>query len=108
MPLVLVGTVLLNPRVKEYDVAAISMPLAIILWRLCGIGATRREQAWKALAFMFCCNWLVAIAGDGFWEVTACLLLLTLFGAGTWEATRLLPGVSRIQQSLSPREELAY
>jgi len=108
MPLILVGTVLLNPRIKEYDVAAITMPLAIILWRLCALSATPLEQAWKALAMLLGCNWIVATAGDGVWEPTACLLLLGLFAGGAWEATRLLPEPHQIKQVMSPQREMAY
>ncbi len=33
IPVALVGTVLLNPRIKEYDVAAITVPMLLIAWR---------------------------------------------------------------------------
>lgn len=32
-PVMLVGVVLLNPRIQPYDVAAISLPMAILAWR---------------------------------------------------------------------------
>ena len=39
VPLILVGTVLLNPRVKEYDVAAITIPMALIIARFLQSGS---------------------------------------------------------------------
>jgi hypothetical protein len=33
IPVALVGTFLLNPRIKEYDVAAITIPMLLIAWR---------------------------------------------------------------------------
>lgn len=40
LPVALVGTILLNPRVKEYDVAALTIPMCLIAWR--GARAARR------------------------------------------------------------------
>ena len=33
LPVALMGTMLLNPRVKEYDIAALTVPMMLIVWR---------------------------------------------------------------------------
>ena len=33
LPVMLIGVVLLNPRVQSYDIAAVSLPMALVLWR---------------------------------------------------------------------------
>ena len=34
LSVMLLGTLLLNPRIKEYDLAAMTLPMALIVWRL--------------------------------------------------------------------------
>jgi len=85
MPIVMVGTILLNPRIKEYDIAAITLPMAVLAWRLCGLHSTDREQAWKALTLMLSINWIANSGGETGWLVTECLLLTVLLAGGAWQ-----------------------
>ena len=116
LPVVLVGTILLNPRVKEYDIAPLTIPLVLIAWRVFLVAraafetrrrATRPFLAWSSTladlrgarharmdwngvveaATAF--GWFLALnfaAGCGIWKPLALLVLLSAFAAGTWAA----------------------
>jgi hypothetical protein len=117
IPVALVGTVLLNPRIKEYDIGAITIPLLLIAWRTLRMVMEMATQ-WRlgnpgrhiaspamfepmavlrsnrpdfalALAGL---GWFVAInviAGTGeAWRPTALALLLLLFSLGLWTMHR--------------------
>jgi len=114
LPVVLVGTILLNPRVKEYDIAPLTIPQVLIAWRsyralraafLHRQSATRPFLAWSAaqaepadtrkmrmdwnsvLSIAAASGWFLALnlaAGSGPWKPIALTVLLLAFGAGTW------------------------
>ena len=114
LPVVLVGTILLNPRVKEYDIAPLTIPLVLIAWRACLVAraafetrqrATRLFLAWSSaqvdmlgaknsrlewstvVAEAAAFGWFLAInfaAGSGIWKPLALVVLLAGFTAGTW------------------------
>ena len=80
MPVLLVGVMLLNPRIMEYDVASLSVPMALIAWRTFAKGNTfGRTILEMALLFAF-----VNSCSRGYWRQTECLLLVGLFGFGAW------------------------
>ncbi len=113
VPVALVGTVLLSPRIKEYDIAAISIPMLLIALR-----SLQLTMRWPAspravsadggdehsfasplapspsspphgFALLLAgLGWFVAInviAGTGeAWRPTALALLLILFAMGAW------------------------
>lgn len=114
LPVVVVGTILLNPRVKEYDIAPLTIPLVLIAWRaylslhaafqqrqrairpflawsasLAELGEERKSRMdWNgALALAMAFGWFLALnfaAGYGAWKPIALAVLLLAFGAGTW------------------------
>jgi hypothetical protein len=51
MPVLLVGVILLNPRLIEYDVAPLALPLALIGWRFLRTLTTDRRAVWIAAIF---------------------------------------------------------
>ena len=51
MPVLLVGVILLNPRLIEYDVAPLALPLALIGWRFLRILTTHNRAIWIAILF---------------------------------------------------------
>ncbi|AFL87895.1 hypothetical protein Terro_1589 [Terriglobus roseus DSM 18391] len=87
-PLLLVGTILLNPRLLEYDVAPITLPLALLAWRwVAGLGRFRVVAASVAVAFFVVANGLSIYS----WEVRKRIdgpLLVILFVAGAWTLLR--------------------
>jgi hypothetical protein len=105
----LIGVALLNPRLKEYDILAITIPMLLIYWRLLCLLATvtgrpthaetrppePRSDTFGAygpdsprlLLPLAALGWLVAAnyrAINYEWRITELAILLLLFGAGTW------------------------
>jgi hypothetical protein len=80
MPVLLTGVILLNPRIMEYDVAAIALPMALIAWRAFArnntLGRTFLEMS------LFCAFINASARSD--WRSAECLLLVGLFAAGSW------------------------
>ena len=83
-PVMLVGVILLNPRIMEYDLAAITLPLAFIAWRFFArSGSTAKTILYLAIFFA------VANAFGGYFHrPTYVPLLAILFAAGCWTLTR--------------------
>ncbi len=52
-PVMLVGVFLLNPRILPYDVAAVSLPMALIVWRLLNSCETEARKP-RIMAAGFC------------------------------------------------------
>ena len=88
MPVMLAGVILLDPRVMEYDVAPITLLLALILWRAAS------SFTGNARAVVICClilavlNAIVLLARDAgvqssAWKNTEGCLLVMLFAAGS-------------------------
>lgn len=84
MPVLMVGTILLNPRIMEYDVAQMTLPMALIAWRFVG----RERSRAVALGLIAVGMVLVNLVGVMEWKVTECLLLMGIFGAGTADLLR--------------------
>jgi hypothetical protein len=100
IPVALVGTILLNPRVKEYDVAALTIPMLLIAWRMLRFGVNlslgRRQGAagqvggrWQNLPDPALClaasGWFLAfnmIGSQVEWKPTELGLLLGVFALG--------------------------
>jgi hypothetical protein len=90
IPVMLVGVVLLNPRIKEYDVAPLTIPLALIAWRFFSPGNTLRAAVWKMALFFGAIN-AVAFISMTVWRTLDGILLITLFLVGSWQLWRLKP-----------------
>jgi hypothetical protein len=97
-PVLLVGTILLNPRIMEYDLAPVTIPMALIVWRFCDRVvssrlAPRQRNVWwtaVAMALLFASSNILATrphAGldNPPWKLTAGWLISLTFVAGTWE-----------------------
>lgn len=89
MPLLLLGTVLLNPRIQEYDAAPIAIPLALIGWRfVTAVTSPKRGIIIFAIFFVITnalglYSWLV-------WKTTEGTLLALFFIAGAWTLSQTL------------------
>jgi hypothetical protein len=83
IPVLLVGIILLNPRIMEYDVAPITLPLTLIAWRFFARFTTTVKT-------ILCMGLLFAVANGiaAFgWYVRKLVdgpLLVLLFAAGCW------------------------
>ena len=107
IPVMLLGVILLNPRIKEYDVAVLSLPMALVAWRLFARGNTFARTALETSLFFIAVN---AIASNSpySWQPTEGTLLVGLFVAGCWHllhpAGNTDPGVSGQTVSI-PRQK---
>jgi hypothetical protein len=87
VPVLLVGIVLLNPRLIEYDVAPLTIPLALICWRIL---ERHRQKAGliPCLAVLyFACN-IVSVYS---WHTRKFIdgpMLVILFLLGSWDLLR--------------------
>jgi hypothetical protein len=105
MPVLLVGVVLLNPRIMEYDVAAITVPMALIAWRLFARGNTLARTIFEMSLVLLVLQNRSAID----WRTSECLLLVGLFAAGSWNLFTLAPeagyGSVDVPSARVPNEE---
>jgi hypothetical protein len=100
-PVVLVGVILLNPRIMEYDVAPVTLLMTMILWRVL---RSRFERS-RALIVLIAGFVLLNTFAIYSWEIRKVIdgpLLVLCFGAGLWQLLQEVPRRSRIlAQSLS-------
>jgi hypothetical protein len=89
-PVMLIGVILLNPRIQSYDVAAVSVPMALIVWRALhdSEGSIRKPMLIGAAALLIAFNVFVEINEDVFpiltdaWKYAEMFLLLGVFASG--------------------------
>ena len=84
-PVMLIGVVLLNPRIIEYDVAPITLPMLLLAWRAFANKSSVQGTAIK-MAVLFGIGNLCTIVNLSSvhlaWRWTECALLLSLFATG--------------------------
>lgn len=81
LPVAVTGTILLNPRVMEYDVAAITLFMALTVWRIC-----RRLGSARTAAISLSGWWLALnLLSVWLWRPLECMVLVAVFLAGAWE-----------------------
>jgi hypothetical protein len=86
-PVLFVGVALLLPRIMEYDVAPIAIPMALIAWRFLG-RSNRPTQRILGMSVLFAAvNGIVAISGLSYnvWKHTECVVLVGIFAIGSWD-----------------------
>jgi hypothetical protein len=86
-PVLLVGVILFNPRILEYDVAPITLPLTLIAWRFFA-GFTTKAKTVLYMAIFFAVTNGIASFG---WYVRKLVdgpLLVVVFAAGCWTLWR--------------------
>ena len=91
LPVLLVGVILLNPRIMEYDAAPIALPMALIVWRVCAANRTFWRTAATFGLLLTVANVMAVFA----WKPTECVLLLTCFTAGCVRLKRQLARAAR-------------
>ena len=98
MPVLLVGTILLNPRVLEYDLAAITIPLALIARRyFANIWGTKGGTF--CFAALFTIANFVASGGWHLWKGTGGIILFTCFVAGCLDIKTTAEGKTGLTSS---------
>ncbi len=97
-PVLLVGVLLLNPRIMEYDVAPMTIPLALIAWRY----ARTRQQPGRWIAGMLVL-FVVLNAGAIYnWELRKALdgpLIVAILLAGMWQLLVMVRGARKRSDS---------
>ena len=88
IPVLLLGVILLNPRIIEYDLAILTIPFALIGWRLFPGLANNRIAAVSTLTIFVMIN-VAAYQSWIIWKNTGGILLVSLFSAGAWQLLQL-------------------
>ena len=82
-PVLLVGVILLNPRLIEYDAAPLALPLALIAWRFIRRFAEGRAALLSFALLFAACN-AFALQSWSMWKLTEGPLLVVFFAAGAY------------------------
>lgn len=84
IPVMMVGVILLNPRIMEYDVAPVTLMMALVLWRFFA-HIWPMKRAVPAMSIVFAAINLAALSyGPPSWRITEGFVLAGLFLAGAW------------------------
>jgi hypothetical protein len=86
-PVLLAGTILLNPRIMEYDVAPLTLPLTLIAWRyFASFSTTAKTILYVAIVFAV----TNGMAGFGWYvrKLVDAPLVVGIFAAGCWTLWR--------------------
>lgn len=110
IPVLLVGVLLLNPRLMEYDVAPLALPLTFIAWRFLETFTTTRRTIVYLAIFFAIVNCFALYS----WELRKLVdgpLLVAFFLAGSWNLirqSRALPDTTAIEpaSNFEPFNEL--
>ena len=81
LPVALVGTFLLNPRIMKYDMAALTIPMLLIAWR--GLRAVFQNDSDSAASS----SRVLLLVGAGCFLVPN---LMTIFGPARWPVELLV------------------
>jgi len=84
IPVVLVGTLLMNPRILEYDTAPMAIPMALIAWRFLGRGSSSVARIVKASIFFALINVWTVFHQAPRWRHMESVVLVAVFVAGAW------------------------
>ena len=84
LPVLLVGAILLNPRIMEYDLAPLAVPMALIGWRVFGRMSSRPRGALLYLVLFLTAN-VLAVHFEPAWKPIECILLIATFTSGCWD-----------------------
>lgn len=89
LPVMLIGVVLLNPRLIEYDVAALGLPMAIVCWRLFRARYGRTGTLARVSGVFLALN-LIATRSWSVWKLTEGPVLAAMFLCGAMTLVRTL------------------
>jgi len=83
MPVLLLGVILLNPRLIEYDLAPVTLLLVLIAWRFLAVFTTPLRII-LCLALLFLATNSIALQSWQLGKLTQGPLLILYFAAGCW------------------------
>jgi len=106
IPVVWIGTALLNPRLIEYDAAPLTLPMALIFYR-CTRSLHRSLKRLFATTSVFVLVNVFAAGSWTHWKLAEGLVLVLSFAAGALRLARL-PSVPAPQQVEIDQTELLY
>lgn len=104
MPMLIVGTLLLNPRHIEYDLAPLTLPLALLALRLLDRMSNRRLVMWLVFEHFIGVNVVLLLFASIWLRSVACGLIVGLFAVSCWS---LLRREARVLQAEPSSEESA-
>jgi hypothetical protein len=87
IPVLLVGTVLLNPRLIEYDVAPLTIPLALIGWRILAPYERKFGLILSIAVGYVACN-IIALYSWRTRKIIDGPMLVAIFLLGSWDLLR--------------------
>jgi hypothetical protein len=102
IPVLLVGVILLNPRLIEYDLAPLTLFLTLIAWRFFAARFTLRKTVLYLSLFFVVLN-IFALQSWELWKLIDSPLLVLVFLAGSWELhreARRISAQNRLQGAL--------
>ena len=111
MPVLLTGTILLNPRIMEYDAAPLAIPMGLITWRFFTRDGITTRAILTYFGLFLTAN-LIAVNVPGAWKPTESLLLATVFSIGAGSLLQhneaMLPASGTLSEAgVEADEELA-
>ncbi len=83
MPVLLLGVILLNPRLIEYDAAPLAIPLAVIAWRFFARYLSTTHTILATVGLFLTLN-VIAFQSQEWWKLTEAPLLVVFFVAGVF------------------------
>jgi hypothetical protein len=90
IPVLLVGVILLNPRIMQYDVLPLTLPMALIGWRSLSRVTSRPVAILIFCAVLAPAN-LFAVQTLDHWKTAEGTLLVVVFAAGCWDLLHWSP-----------------
>ncbi len=86
LPVLLLGVVLLNPRHIEYDLAPLTLPIALVGMRLLGWAHRPVSSSVLWLGIVSAGNVAMVTCGNGLvWRMAECAVLVVCFAGGCWQ-----------------------
>ena len=87
LPVLLIGVILLNPRIKQYEAAIITLPMALVAWRgLSGRMRTTRQAVLAGVVLFLAVDLTSGIADA--WDRVETALTVSLFLFSAWSLRR--------------------
>lgn len=93
MPVTLIGVLLLNPRIIEYDFVPVTIPMALVAWRFFTIRIGRVYGPIFLLTAVLAAN-VIGATSYVRWKPTAGFLLVACFCMGCWHLWHQTAGLS--------------
>ena len=80
-PVLILGVLMLNPRIMEYDIGPATLAMLLVFWRFLRRGTTTARAAFVGLWVFGALN----VAAPRGWRTTECIVMVCLLAAGVWD-----------------------